>query len=249
MRFWWHFTWIFFLVWTAVGLFVFPLGPADTWAHRVTDDLGAQEGLIGFMRWADAIWMVAASIVVIWSQWTMEGARKTLISCLIIGVGSAVVEWVGAKTGFPFGPYIYTDNMGWRIGGVLPFTIPLAWIIIITGGRYLVAYLFPQLKSRAFAVAVGVVALLTDFNLEIVAWKIRFYWVWYPLHPGPVPLLPPWQNYAAWLALGICFARLLPAVPSFPRTAPFWRPIWVLILINVMFLTANVVRWIGLANG
>ncbi len=248
IRFWWQFVWIFFLVWTGVGFVVLPLGLGESWVRQVVGFPGAQAGIIAFLSAADAVWMVLAAIVVIGSQWTMEGGRKTALACLFVGLVSAGVEWVGAKTGVPFGPYQYTSNMGWRIGGTLPFTIPLAWIVVITGGRYLVAWLAPGLSPRGFALAVGCVALLTDLNLEIVAWKIRAYWVWYPFHEGPVPLMPPWQNYAAWFVLGTCFARLQPMVPSFPRTAPFWRPIWVLALINALFLTANIVRWIRLAD-
>jgi len=248
MRFWWQFTWIFFLVWSAVGLFVLPLGLGESWVRTLVDDPQAQKGMTEFLKLSDAIWLVAAAIVVIWSQFHLEGWKKTVRASLLIGIGSAVIEWIGAKTGVPFGPYIYTDNMGWQIGGVLPFTIPLAWIIIITGGRYLVEAIRPGLSPRMFALAVGAVALLTDLNLEIVAWKIRAYWIWYPFEQGPVPAMPPWQNYAAWFVLGICFTRLQPMVPSLPRSAAFWRPIVVLGVINLLFIAANIVRWIRLAG-
>jgi len=249
MRFWWHFIWIFFLVWNAVGFVVMPFGLGETWVRETIRSPGAQDGLLDFLAAADAVWLVLGAIVVIWAQGQVEGWKRTGIACLIVGLGSAVIEWIGAETGFPFGPYKYTDNMGVRIGGSLPFTIPLAWIIIITGGRYLVAWVLPQLRQpRLFALAVGLVALITDFNLEIVAWKIRGYWVWYPFHEGPVPSLPPWQNYAAWFVLAFCFTRLQPLVPQAVRDGAFWRPIVVLILINALFLTANIVRWVRLAG-
>lgn len=248
MRYWWHTSWIVFLIWSAVGAVVMTLGLGPNWVRSVIGDPGAQEGLIDFLKIADAIWMVLAAVVVIWCMGAQEGAKKAAIACAFIAVVSGAIEWVGAKTGIPFGPYRYTDNMGARIGGVLPFTIPLAWIVIVTGSRYLVAWLFPALKGRTFAAAVGCAAVLTDLNLEIVAWKIRAYWVWYPFDTGPLPLMPPWQNYAAWFVLAACFARLLPSVPAWPRGAAFFRPIWVLAIINALFLAANIGRWIRIAG-
>jgi len=249
MRPLWQIVWIVFLIWSAIGAVVMPAGMSESWVRDVIQDPGAQQGLIDFLKLSDAIWMVLAAIVVIWCMGSQEGVRKTVIGCAIVAIGSGLVEWVGAETGVPFGPYKYTDNMGARIAGVLPFTIPLAWIVIVIGARYLVAWRFPSLKGRAFAVAVGGVALLTDLNLEIVAWKIRAYWVWYPFATGPIPLMPPWQNYASWFVLAACFARLLPPVPTWPRDAAFFRPIWVLLIINALFLLANIVRWIRLLPG
>ena len=41
--------------------------------------------------------------------------------------------------------------------------------------------------------------LLTDAHLELLAWKVRAWWIWYPAL-APAPSFPPWQNYATWFA-------------------------------------------------
>ena len=63
-------------------------------------------------------------------------------SCLLLGIVRAVVllacaagisfcfEWVGESTGMPFGPYYYTDVLGWKIGGKIPALIPFAWYMM-----------------------------------------------------------------------------------------------------------------------
>ena len=33
--------------------------------------------------------------------------------------------------GLPFGPYSYTTMLGYRIGGLVPFPIPLSWFYMI----------------------------------------------------------------------------------------------------------------------
>ena len=89
------------------------------------------------------------------------------------------------------------------MGGVLPLAIPLAWLVVI---------LLRTLPRRAgcarpppasqIALGVAVAAMLTDVNLEFVAWKVRGYWVWYPqAAPGTAPGWPPCQNYVSWFVL------------------------------------------------
>ena len=36
-------------------------------------------------------------------------------------------ELLGTSTGFPFGHYHYLSGLGYKIAGLVPFTIPLSW--------------------------------------------------------------------------------------------------------------------------
>src|SRR5512140_348966 len=47
----------------------------------------------------------------------------------LLAVGAAIsltAELIGTSTGLPFGPYSYTTLLGYRIGGLVPFPIPLS---------------------------------------------------------------------------------------------------------------------------
>lgn len=55
------------------------------------------------------------------------GASK-LLTFLIPAVGiSLSSELLGTSTGFPFGHYGYLSGLGYKIAGLVPFTIPLSW--------------------------------------------------------------------------------------------------------------------------
>ena len=235
--------WMLFLVWTAVGFVVMPLGLGET---RVRGWLpghpGAAGAAVGFLHAADAVWMLLAATVVYLHTAAAEGLPTARRWAGIVLGGSALFEWIGARTGFPFGPYAYTDRFGWRIGGVLPVAIPLAWLVILLCGRVLVLRLRPVSTRWEIALGVAAVAVLTDWNLEFVAWKMRGYWVWYPHAGDAAPAGPPWQNYAAWFALSFLLTALLPPSHELRLRRPATtRPVLVLALMNALFLLVRTV--------
>ena len=71
--------------------------------------------------------MVLGALAMLAFGFARLGARRTLIffaaSCLI----SAAAELTGTKTGWPFGGYEYTDFLGAKLLGRVPFPIPLSW--------------------------------------------------------------------------------------------------------------------------
>ncbi len=194
---------------------------------------------------SDAIWIYLAAILVYLHTAAAEGLPTARRWAVILLLGSGICEWIGAQTGFPFGPYRYTDHFGWRIGGVLPVAIPLAWMVIILCGRVLVLRWRPASTRHTLALGVAAVATLTDANLEAVAWKIRGYWNWYPDAQPPLPAWPPAQNYLSWFVLSFALAYGLPPnyALRFRNPAPF-RPILVLGLMNALFIVVYAARWL-----
>jgi uncharacterized membrane protein len=62
----------------------------------------------------------------------LHGARtvgvKRLLAFLLPALAiSLTSELVGTSTGFPFGHYGYLSGLGYKIAGLVPFTIPLSW--------------------------------------------------------------------------------------------------------------------------
>lgn len=234
--------WYVFLIWTFVGFLVMPFEIGPIWVRENVPYQGLQELIIRFLTMSDAIWMILAGGVVYFHALRQEGPRTARRWALIIMLGSAVAEWVGAVTGFPFGPYIYTDNLGVRIFGVLPFTIPIAWLVIVLAARQFYLLVFPRIQRLQLALGVGFLALLTDLNLEFVAWKIRAYWIWYPFERGDIPSWPPWQNYVSWFVLATLFAWFTPPGTELGKRARGWRPPLVLLLMNLLFLVVQAFR-------
>ncbi len=82
-------------------------------------------------------------------QWSMAGGGATYIifgalavslyGIRNLGIGTTLAfmlpsvflslssELLGTSTGFPFGDYAYLSGLGYKIAGLVPFTIPLSW--------------------------------------------------------------------------------------------------------------------------
>jgi uncharacterized membrane protein len=236
--------WKFFLVWTAVGFVVLPLDIGQSQLERWISHPGLREAASAILRGSDAFWIALAAVNVYLYTASAEGLGVARRWAVIILAGSAVCEWIGARTGFPFGPYRYTDRFGWRVGGVLPFTIPLAWLIILLCGRYLTLRLRPEATRAQIALGTALAAVVTDFNLEFVAWKIRAYWIWYPGPSAPPSDWPPPQNYVSWFALAFALAYALPPNTSLRlHRPPPTRPILILALMNALFFLTHAAHW------
>lgn len=55
----------------------------------------------------------------------------SVITFAIASVGiSLTSELLGTSTGFPFGHYSYLNGLGYKVAGLVPFTIPLSWFYL-----------------------------------------------------------------------------------------------------------------------
>lgn len=137
------------------------------------------------------------------------GLRTTLAFMLPAAFLSLGSELLGTSTGFPFGDYSYLSGLGYKIAGLVPFTIPLSWFYV-----GLVSYLIARAglavdqKSSWFrhAVAIALGALLFtcwDFALEPAMSQTAVpFWYWE--QPGAF-FGTPYQNYAGWFGTGALF--------------------------------------------
>ena len=241
--------WLAFLLWTAIGFVVLPLDIGERQARAWIGNDFWQRLTVAFLKEADAIWILLAASNVYLHAAAAEGLDTARRWAGIILVTSAGCEWIGVQTGFPFGTYLYTDHFGWRIGGVLPAAIPLAWLVILICGRYLVLAIRPQATRLETALGVAVAGLFTDCNLEFVAWKVRDYWVWYPGLGAGTPFWPPAQNFLSWFVLSFLLSLLLPPNYALRLGRPSaTRPIVILGLMNLLFASALVFYWLRLLS-
>jgi uncharacterized membrane protein len=129
-----------------------------------------------------------------------------MIPAIVLSLGS---ELLGTSTGFPFGHYRYLDGLGYKIAGLVPFTIPLSWFYV-GFSAYLIA--LAGLETRAissvakYAGSIGFGALLLtswDFVLDPAMSQATLpFWVWE--QPGAFFGMP-YQNFAGWFGTGVVF--------------------------------------------
>jgi uncharacterized membrane protein len=160
-------------------------------------------------------------------QWSAGIARRWSLIVLVCAFG---IETFGARTGFPFGVYHYTDRFGPMLG-LVPLTIPLAWHVVVTNALFVVRAVAPHVSRPAEAALAGLLCTLYDFILEPFATTVKQYWIW---ADGTIPI----NNYPAWFVLSGLLVRLFaPTLSSRFRLDP--RPALVLCLTILIFVAGE----------
>jgi carotene biosynthesis associated membrane protein len=140
------------------------------------------------------------------------GWRRTAIFFALSVPISLSAELIGTGTGWPFGNYAYTNFLGYKIAGHVPFSIPLSWFYVGFASLLLGSVIASRrgLRPRgAWSVGLGV-WFLTVWDLVLdpaMAHKslpVKF-WEW--SQTGPYFGMPI-QNFAGWTATGLIFMSL-----------------------------------------
>ncbi len=156
------------------------------------------------------------------------GWKRSVLFLLWGSAIGAVAELLGTQTGVPFGAYEYTDYLGAKIAGHVPWFIPPSW--------YAVSILAYDLARR---MKVGRMATVVWGAVFMVLWDVA-------LDPAMSKAFPFWTyetegfffgmpltNWAGWFVTSLVivwgFDRLLGGLDS----APSWAP--VLYALNVIF--------------
>ncbi len=147
--------------------------------------------------------------------WVVLGPRRTIIFFFVSTSLSLASELIGTGTGWPFGNYEYTDFLGAKVLGRVPFTIPLSWFYLGLVAYVLGSVLAARIGGRRtlWSLALGV-WLLTAWDLVLdpamadPGLSVRF-WEW--RETGPYFGMPI-QNLAGWSFTGLLYmgiSRLL----------------------------------------
>jgi putative membrane protein len=174
------------------------------------------------MQWSMAgggvVYMIfGATAVFLYAYRTLGLGRALgfLLPSVLISLSS---ELLGTSTGFPFGHYSYLSGLGYKIAGLVPFTIPLSWFYLGCVS-YLLARVGlevdrnPTWLRHIGAVALGALLLTSwDFVLDPAMSQTSLpFWYWQ--QPGAFFGMP-YQNFAGWMGTGSVFMTV---------AALFWR--------------------------
>ncbi|WP_369751356.1 carotenoid biosynthesis protein, partial [Micromonospora sp. ATCC 39149] len=124
-----------------------------------------------------------------------RGPRAAAALVAVATGGGFAIEALGVATGFPFGSYDYSGELGPKLAGV-PLIIPLAWTWMAWPAWLAAARLVPPGVARVALAAVGLAAWDLFLDPQMVA---EGYWVWRDATPA-LPGLPgvPVSNYLGW---------------------------------------------------
>ena len=183
---------------------------------------------------AQIVLAFAALGVVLWRR---VGARW-LGTFAIVYLVSLGAELAGTTVGLPFGPYRYTDGLGWKWLGHVPVLIPASWYMMALPSYAIASWRFPQGRSVAARLALGSFILLSwDLSLDPAMSLATKYWIWGTTgsYYG-MPLLNLFGWFVTGLALMVVFAA---------TRADFWiaklSPAWL-----IAYYGANLLLPVGM---
>lgn len=170
------------------------------------------------MAGGGVVYIVLGAIAVAVYAYRTLGVRNWLAFMLPAVFLSLSSELLGTSTGFPFGHYAYLSGLGYKIAGLVPFTIPLSWFYVglstyLLGRAALEARGINGWGKHVISIALGALLLTAwDFVLD-PAMSQTPYPFWEFQDAGQFFGMP-YRNLTGWLGTGVVFMSV---------AALFWR--------------------------
>jgi uncharacterized membrane protein len=111
-----------------------------------------------------------------------EGWKGALILLALVFCVSLLFESVGVATGLVYGPYHYTDKLGAKFLGLVPYLIPVAWFMMsypsfVIADRLVPSRWMPWQRILTVAAVGGMVMTAWDMIMDPVM-VYNGHWVW-----------------------------------------------------------------------
>lgn len=150
------------------------------------------------------------------------------------------IETIALQTGFPYGHFSYAGELGYKLGGITPWTVPFGWIPLILAAWHIAWRLTPPVEMRMLT-AIAIL-LLMDACLDPLAVYLGF---WSYANPGWWFGVP-YTNYLGWIGSGLlgCFMVQIGTKEEGPPDAATrrWLYLGILPIIGtfLVWLTKNI---------
>lgn len=151
-----------------------------------------------------------------------HGWKNALLMLAVVFIVSLAFESVGVATGWVYGPYHYTDTLGPRFLGLVPYLIPVAWFMMMYSSFVIADRLAPSgWKRWQRGLAIGLAG-----GVAMTAWDVVMdpmmvaggHWVW---EVEGAYFGIPLQNFFGWwlttftaLTIYLAFGKGAKTVPS-----------------------------------
>jgi putative membrane protein len=192
-----------------LGYGVFALHP-----HLIPDSEGVRAFYGQSFKLFARAHILAGALVLVLPLVLRVGLRWLPAFGAVAGV-SFLSEYLGTGYGFPFGSYEYTGLLGYKLGGRVPFLIPVSWFLMALPSWVLAAAFFPSRPSGGGAAEGGFWGRVLLGGYFLTVWDLALdpamsfltpYWTWEAT--GPYFGMP-WVNLAGWMGTAIVLMVLL----------------------------------------
>jgi putative membrane protein len=144
---------------------------------------------------------IAASAVALGLVLVGRLRARWLAALGAVYVLSFLAEHIGTGYGIPFGGYGYTGLLGYKLGGRVPFLIPLSWFLMALPSWVLARAIMGSSAGPVGRVLLGSLWLVAwDLALDPAMSFLTVYWRWE--ETGPYYGMP-WLNLAGWYVTGL----------------------------------------------
>jgi putative membrane protein len=208
-------------------------------------------------RWVEALLPVLATATTLLALGRRLPLQNVLMAAALIAGISSSIAAVGTVSGVPFGPFVYSDALGEALFGVVPWTVPLLWVVLIVNGRGVARLVMrPWRKTNYYGFwVIGLTCLLAvmfDLGFEPFAARVKHYWLWQTGNSVFTWHTAPWVNFLGWFvtALGILAFTIPWLINKQPIKQPIdYHPLVVWLLLNLWVATGNATEQLWLAAG
>jgi uncharacterized membrane protein len=159
------------------------------------------------------VYIVLGALTVFLHGYLSLGLRSItlfFVPAVLLSLGS---ELLGTSTGFPFGHYAYLSGLGYKIAGLVPFTIPLSWFYL-GFSAYLLAYsglreALKRFELKDFTLRLGAVVtgavLLTAWDLVLDPAMSQAPFPFWTFQEVGEFFGMPYRNLVGWVGTGMVF--------------------------------------------
>lgn len=201
-----------FTITATVGYWVYGLHPE----RLAGSSLALRFYPVSFQIFAQLHILVAAAVLLFMLTRRLQVAWVPAFAA--VWALSFTAEHIGTGYGVPFGGYGYTGLLGIKVGGRVPFLIPVSWFLMAVPSWVLAARAFGGPRSRVPRVVMGALWLVAwDLALDPAMSFLTPYWRWEAA--GPYYGMP-WLNLAGWFTTGLV---IMGALEAFSTRVPWIR--------------------------
>lgn len=151
------------------------------------------------------------------------GVQRALIVFAASFIISLSSELTGTSTGYPFGVYGYSQQLGYLIAGLVPFNIPTSWFYMLMASLAICGRVLPATDDNRsrwwWALVAAFVLTAWDVSMDPAMVK-TYHWFWHvpdlsdrsalvQFVGTPFFFGMPLTNWLGWLLTGIIVARVM----------------------------------------
>lgn len=205
--------------------------------------------------WLEGVLLCVAVAAVVTSVSRTLPFQNVLWGAIVIGTIGGAAHAISVLSSIPFGAFVFTEAAGPRIFGILPWTIPLMWILFIYTSRGMARLILrPWRKTRVYGFwLMGITAMLSlilDLGMDPFASRINHFWIWEPTRFPYNWQGAPFTSFVGWLIAALMtMAFVTPMlINKKPGESPTeYRSTAIWILLNALFATSAIVHEFWLA--